>query len=306
MHQSTNSLKLQAQKAPDFIAEAWPQVRQQAWGDPSFDVASARAIVICGCGDSHHAALSLELAVSEWSSRRVRATHAMEAARYVLSQHTDGTKDTLMVGISASGEVARTLEAIEQASRCGLSTLALTTQGSSSLASAAEHAWVAPMPDLPLGPGLLSYLGSLLMGFALAGLGAEPAQRERIDAAIRELPSILEAWQRAEEAKGQALAYELESNLPVLYLGSGPAFGSALFAAAKAIEATGISAGGQDVEEWAHLEYFCEPSGLPVWMLSSGGRSQTREQEVLEAATAIGRRVIFSSWEGDPNWDALM
>ncbi len=302
MHQSANSLALRASMAADFVAEAWPQARERAWGDPGFDADSIESVVICGCGDSYHAALSLEFAIAAWSGWPVRAAHAMGAARYLLTQFDGRAANALMVCISASGEVARTLEALEQAKVSGFRTLALTTQEFSSLASTAECSWATQVPDLPVGPGLLSHLGSLLMGYALAGLGAEPSQREAIDQSIARLPAKLVNWQREEEQKGRALADEIDPQLPLLYLGSGPAYGSALFAAAKAVEAAGISAWGQDVEEWTHVEYFSDPSHLPIWMLSSGGRSRSREQEVLVAATAIGRQVLESNWEGDPEW----
>ena len=44
----------------------------------------------------------------------------------------------MLIAMSASGEVARTLEAAELARGCGAHTLAITTQAASALAGAAE------------------------------------------------------------------------------------------------------------------------------------------------------------------------
>ena len=75
-----------------------------------------------------------------------------------------------------------------------------------------------------------------------------------------------------------------------------------MFSAAKVVEACGVSAWGQDTEEWAHIEYFSEPADMFTWILSSGGRSQGREIEIEAAAKAIGRRLVVSRWEG---WSGL-
>ena len=70
-----------------------------------------------------------------------------------------------------------------------------------------------------------------------------------------------------------------------------------MFGTAKVIEAAGQSASSQDIEEWAHLEYFNDPSQLPVWVLSAGGYASGRELEIEEAAAQIGRRLIRSEWK---------
>ena len=41
-----------------------------------------------------------------------------------------------------------------------------------------------------------------------------------------------------------------------VFVGDGPNYSTALFGAAKLLEAAGSHAMGQDTEEWAHLQYF--------------------------------------------------
>ena len=64
-----------------------------------------------------------------------------------------------------------------------------------------------------------------------------------------------------------------------------------LFSAAKILEASGDAAIGQDLEEWAHLQYFAKKVSTPTFVISGGERDGSRAREVVTAALAIGRRV---------------
>ncbi len=85
-------------------------------------------------------------------------------------------------------------------------------------------------------------------------------------------------------------------------MGSGYAYGSAMFAAAKVMEAAREYVGAQDAEAWDHLECFYEPADCPLWLLGAMGRSASREGEILKAAAAIGRDVRMSDWKGSRSW----
>ena len=56
-----------------------------------------------------------------------------------------------------------------------------------------------------------------------------------------------------------------------VFCGSGPNFGTVLFSAAKLLEASGDIAIAQDIEEWAHLQYFGKAVDTPTIIISSGG-----------------------------------
>jgi glucosamine--fructose-6-phosphate aminotransferase (isomerizing) len=78
-----------------------------------------------------------------------------------------------------------------------------------------------------------------------------------------------------------------------VFCGSGPNFGTALFSAAKILEATGDSAIGQDMEEWAHLQYFGRQTATPTILISAGVRDADRANEIATAARTIGRRLAI-------------
>jgi D-arabinose 5-phosphate isomerase GutQ len=229
-----DSLEVQSELALDFIAHAWPEARDAANAVVAPITADVTEVVITGCGDSYHASAALEMAFSSWSGKRARGSPAMGAARYLTPRISGSNAGVLFIGISVSGEVARTLEAMELARLQGAHTLALTGNVDSSLGQAALSCMSVGIPDVPAGPGLINFLGSLLMGFAVA----------------RAL------W--------------------------------------------------QDVEEWAHVEYFTDPPNLPTWLLSSGGRSLSREDEVEHAAQVIERDWMLSRWQGHPRWKSTM
>jgi glucosamine--fructose-6-phosphate aminotransferase (isomerizing) len=292
---------VQSARAVEFIRTAWPDVRNRA-REVRLQVGDqVRNVIICGCGDSHHAALNLQMASGLWTGLSTHSTSAMHASRYLLASFAENPGNCLLIAISVSGEVARTIEAIEVGRALGVRTLAITSASDSSLADASHAVLSFTAPAAPFGPGLLSYLASILSGLAVLDALSLDSSRTELNKVMVEVPGVLQAWQEKQEEVGLNFA-EQAPDLPIVFLGSGPAFGSALFAAAKVIEATGRSAWGQDVEEWAHLEYFCDPAPMPTWLLGSRGRSHSREAEVADAAQRIGRSFLASNFSGDERW----
>jgi glucosamine--fructose-6-phosphate aminotransferase (isomerizing) len=282
-------LEMQKDLAPEHIRSSWPFLRDQANSLPTYS--AIEHIVICGCGDSHHASVGLGMGLSTPTGITCSPSHAMNASRYLVPGFSKSPEALLVIGISASGEVARTIEAIEVANHIGARTLAFTGDPSSTLADTAEVSIVFPGPELPHGPGLISYLTSLMMGYALIHRLLDSAGRSMLETALSNLESSMNAWIQSRWDAGVQFA-DRPGEGTCVFLGSGPAYGTALFSAAKLIEAAGEYAWGQDVEEWAHLEYFCAPAGMRTWLLSGSGRSISREVEVREAAEKIGRSWI--------------
>jgi len=161
------------------------------------------------------------------------------------------------------------------------------------------------LPDFPPGPGLLSYLGSMLAGYALAARLCDDDSAQYLSKALERLPYILERWMPSQLELGRRFAREVQDGTCVL-AGGGPAYASALFGAAKVIEAAGERAWAQELEEWAHLEYFCEPADMTTWILKADGRCRSREEEVSNAMQTIGRNLAVSSWDGGDDWHPLL
>jgi len=291
------SLDLQSAAASKFIQQFWAQAKEKAADILAPDF---HEIILCGCGDSHHAAYTLAYAIANWTDRPVQGLHAMEAARYTIPRSTG--EGLLVVGISASGETARTIEAIRLAKDLGARTLGITADRHSTLATTVDDTFALDLPGPTEGPGLISYLAGLMAGYAIGIQLSKPRLKEEVDEAVQSLSEALSEWAEGESELGRAAAQQVDPTRPILFLGSGPIRGAAMFAAAKVIEAAGQSASAQELEEWAHLEYFNEPSRLPIWLLSAGGRASQREHEIEQAARRIGRYVIRSQWRHGSDW----
>ena len=296
------ALTRQADLAPDYLAGQWPHIMRQLDQIDQLHAASISKVVLCGCGDSHHAAKSLCLLFQIWSRLEVHGVSSLQGSRYLLPGLQPEADETLVIGISSSGEVARTLEALEIAGSLGMPTIAVTSDPESSLARKAKIILSAPLPELPKAPGLLNYLGALLMATGICGALGGRERLAEIDRTIQSIPGMLEDWITSQAALAGEAAETWQSRWPIVFLGAGPLHASALFAAAKVAEATGVVAWGQDLEEWAHIEYFMEPAGLPTWLLSARGRSYSREMELEAAAETIGRSLWISRWSGAEGW----
>ncbi len=272
---------------------------------PADAARQVQRIFLTGCGDSHHAAVAVELAFQTLAGVDARALTAMHCARYTVPQlaTTRGQGTDWVVGISASGQVARTLEALALARQAGARTLAITGTPGSPVAQAADYVLTAQVPgigsptELPT-PGIRTYAAHLLMLYLLAiHLGEvrghlTPAEAGTQRRALRDLahaadqilaaaepviPEPVAAWMDAQEFG---------------FLGAGPNYATALFCAAKVLEASGDTAWGQDTEEWAHLQYFGRHPHTPTVLITAGGRDRSRAAEVAAATRAIGRRLV--------------
>lgn len=301
----SHSLIVQTKLASQFIEESWQKARTDAEQVMQAFDADFTEIHIAGCGDSFCAGYGLELAFNTWTERVTHAGTSLKVGRYRTPELRKTNRKALVIGISVSGEVARTIEVIDLANQAGAVTLCFTSDPNSTLAAKADAALTLSTPDLPHGPGLLGYLGSLLMGYAVCLAMASAQNRNLISKSIEMVPDELELWISKEQAKGITSAERVAARDNVVIVGAGPDHGSAMFSAAKIVEACGVSSWGQDLEEWAHIEYFSEPSSMPTWLLSATGRSYGRELEIENAAKSIGRQIVVSRWGGWPGLNKI-
>jgi len=261
---------------------------------------SVKRIVITGCGDSHMAGLAAELAFEQIAGIPTEPMTAMQAARYG-TPHFEKLfpRNPLTIGISVSGTVARTREALALARNEGALTVAVTANPDSPLAAAAERAFDCTVPDFAPAPGIRSYRVSLLVLYLLAIRLAEVSGRLTQDQAgqVREqlkgTADAIAATIQAVEERTHELATAVAEQTNFVFVGDGPNYATALFSAAKVIEAAGRHAMGQDTEEWAHLQYFVnvEPA-TPTFIISPAGRGHGRAAELVEVMRRIGRTVI--------------
>ena len=261
---------------------------------------SARRLFITGCGDSHHATLASELAFESLASLPTEPMTALQMSRYAVDFLPQGEPGAnVVLGISASGEVSRTLEALLRARQVGATTIALTGTAGSRIALAGDRLLLMATPPFDFAPGVRSYIATLLMLYlAAARLGEVRGKLTPFQAADvrQEIAATADAIGRTIaqcDEPARKLAEDWKDAGEFVFIGGGPNFGTALFSAAKILEASGDSAMGQDTEEWAHLQYFCRAVTTPTFIITAADRDASRAVEVAVAAKTIGRRVVI-------------
>jgi glutamine---fructose-6-phosphate transaminase (isomerizing) len=206
--------------------------------------------------------------------------------------------------VSVSGGVTRTIEGVKRAATRGATTLAITSSDETPIAKAAQRILTTKAPDMPNAagvqvPGARSYFSSLIMLYACAirlgeVRGALTAERAtELRTTLAKLGDAAQHTIELADEPARALAQETRAHAgDFVFAGAGPNFGTAQFCAAKMLEATGDAALGQDIEEWAHLQYFARTPDTPTFLFSVAGRGTSRTAEVRTAMQAVGRRVV--------------
>jgi glutamine---fructose-6-phosphate transaminase (isomerizing) len=297
-----NAMLAQVHSLPDLLRDVFDECDEAVRvALPERLCATLRGIHVTGCGDSHHAAVSTELAFAAFAGVPTRPLTALQMGRYAAEYLPRDDGSVLVVGISVSGSVARTAEAVALAGRSKATTLALTAAPDGRLAGVADHVLLVRPPDFPDPtphgtPGVRSYAVNQLALLLLAIHIGECRGRldtDEAEALRRELRALASASERtiaACEAPARGIMADDADVRVFVFVGGGPNYGTALFSAAKVLEASGDVALGQDTEEWAHLEYYlCAGDTLTV-VVSAGDRDRSRALEVLAAARGAGSR----------------
>ncbi len=255
-----------------------------------------RRIYTAGCGDSYYAGLACEMAFAQFCRLPVKALPAMSFARYEAAMLPEGA---VVFGISNSGGVARSIEAVAMAKAAGADTIAITGRPDSLIAEEADTAIVVPIDAMGRSPGIRSYTVQLLslflcaieLGERRAVLSAEAATAWRRQ--LRDVASSIEATITANDAVIRQLAETLREQENWVFVGAGPSYATAFFSAAKLVESCGANAWAQDLEEWAHIQFFNRQERTPTCFIIPPGPSVERAQELLPYAKEIGRYTLL-------------
>jgi glutamine---fructose-6-phosphate transaminase (isomerizing) len=262
----------------------------------------ARRLVLTGCGSSHHAAQVVARAIEDVADLEVRVELASE-----WRHHGRIEPDTLVVGISQSGETADTLGALEEARRRGADIAAITNVEGSAitrLCAASGGAFVtAAGPEIGVAStkAFVTQIVALrLLGFALA-----QARGRRSSTAVRsealELLRVATAMRVGPDAEARLrrLADEIHRARTMLYLGRGAFHALALEGALKMTEVSYIHAQGFAAGEMKHGPIALIEAGTPVVVLAPRGPLQPKVLSNLAEVKARGARVIVVSEAGD-------
>lgn len=239
-----------------------------------------------GCGDSHFCGLAARYATELWTGVATEALESMEFSRYAVRT---APADSLVIAVSNSGEVARSVEALKFARQAGMRAVGVTYNPESRLAANADAIIAYDYRDVGFGPGTMSYLASVLSLLAvalrvgrLAGRLDDAGVRSALDS-IASLAPVLHDTIAASEEPARRLAEQVTDQTPLFVLGGGPNYGTALFTMAKMIESARHNTVAQQLEEWAHEQYFCCGPGTVTMVIAPPGASLDRARELLQA-----------------------
>jgi glutamine---fructose-6-phosphate transaminase (isomerizing) len=272
------------------------------------EVMSLSRVYLVGDGDSFHASLATEMAFENIAKINCEPQSAMRFLEYGADFiPSNFPNDTLMVGISASGGTQRVVQSLERARNASpnIITLGMTGNPNSPVAQAGKYMVGLELPDLGRSPGIRTYAASLLGLYLLAIRIGELKNRfhnleaNQIRQELTNLSDVVEKTIAAIDDPTRRAA-EAYKNAPLMmFLGSGPSYGTAMFSAAKVVEASGIFSMAQDLEEWAHVERFTYPMDTPTVIIAPPGRSYWRAVDLAKTAKKLGRRLVAVVREGD-------
>ena len=273
-------------------------------------MATARRMLFTGSGDSLFAAQSAVPLLRRWTGVAASALSAIEFARYELPLLCG---EDVVWGVSNSGSASRTREAVMLARERGNLTVGVTGSKTGPLAELAECVLYRPVNALDdidpryrrvflnmveyLAALYALYLSSLQIAVKIGRMDASTADGwvEKIEADIKSLGGMA----GAHDSMAGELARELQALDTLWVIGAGPSYGTARYCAAKYHEQIPINGIPEDLEEWAHLQYFLTlnwGARSVVIVLAPPGNSLDRAEELVEGiAGAGGRPVVVAS-----------
>jgi glucosamine--fructose-6-phosphate aminotransferase (isomerizing) len=270
-------------------------------GFNALELESLHRVYALGDGDSYHAALATEMAFGELARVAYYPTPAFQFLAYEADfMPYNFPRDTLVVGISASGGSSKVVASVKKAREVSEKVLVagLVGNADSRVAEAAGRVLSAQLPELGRSPGIRTYTASLMGLLSLAiRIGeikghyhmneANAMRREIVD-----LADAVDATYQAAIEPAQAAAAACRDASLISFAGSGPSFGSAYFSGAKVVESAGVFPGIQDLEEWAHVERFAYPIDYPVFLVAPPGKSYWRALELARGVKLIGHSLM--------------
>ncbi len=314
---NSNAMLKEVLGVPAGLRRLFPELEQQArTAAAKMDFKQIQAVYLYGCGDSWAAALGACGLFTQGTSVYTAAFNSMQASRYTAGFPLPAAPGhVLTIGVSHSGRAARTLEATLAFRKQGCHTFCATADSDSPIAQACEGVIkTAGLCSEELRPGWETdalAAAPAVQSYAAAQLGlylfALAAARQRgsltgskADTLTEELHGALDSLEVFYEAHREAsmqFAALVSNCRRIELLGAGSLRGAAEFGVAKIIEAVGISAVSQDLEEFAHVNYFRnDPGRIPTLIYANkGGRSVIRCRELMDTIKHLGRPYLILS-----------
>src|SRR5919201_5233065 len=113
---------------PDYLRQRAVDALYDATG--RLPLGQPSRVYLVGCGDSHYAGLATRFAFERWAGIPTEALESLEFSRYAIES---APADALVIAVSNSGRVVRTVECARVANERGIAPPGLTHHPASSL-----------------------------------------------------------------------------------------------------------------------------------------------------------------------------
>ncbi|TWU04547.1 glutamine--fructose-6-phosphate transaminase (isomerizing) [Stieleria varia] len=262
-------------------------------------------ITLTGCGTSWHSALVGEYLIEELARIPVEVQYASEL-RY---RNPPIENNTLVFGITQSGETADTLAALRETKRKGHRTLAICNVVGSSIAQAADGGvYLHAGPEIGVA-STKAYTSQccVLTMLALYFGRMRHMSFERGQEIIEELHRLPGAVQQALSCDLQVrdVAAKYKDATNVLYLGRQFNFPTALEGALKLKEISYIHAEGYPAAEMKHGPIALVDKATPSVFIIPHGTTYDKVMANMEEVRARGGPIIAIASHDDPQVDSV-
>jgi glucosamine--fructose-6-phosphate aminotransferase (isomerizing) len=243
-----------------------------------------RGYVIAARGSSDHAALYAKYLFGARNRALVALAAPSLFTHYASAPRLDGQ---CVIGISQSGASPDVIAVIEEAKRQGALTIAITNNGESPLATAAELVLALGAGPERSVPASKTYTASLI-ALALISQAVDPD--EAFAAALSRVPqAMVKALEKDSDL--ESLAAPLSGPRAII-LGRGFNFSTAEELALKLMETSYVMARAWSVADFEHGPIAVLESGLPVVVVDGGGVMAEQIRSIRERVGAKGCSVV--------------
>jgi glutamine---fructose-6-phosphate transaminase (isomerizing) len=266
-----------------------------------------RRAVVVACGTSWHAGLVAKFYLEHFARLPTEVDYASEY-RY---REPVVDSETLVIGITQSGETADTLAALKEAKRHGATTLVVCNNEGS---TATRQCDVTLLTRAGTEIGVAStkafttQLVVLLMLALHAGKVRERLSSDELQSVLselRKLPALIEVA-LAQEHRVVTWSRAWSNSSDVLYLARGPLYPIALEGALKLKEISYIHGEGYPAGEMKHGPIAMIDEKLPIIaLIASDVHADKMVSNLQEAAARKGRALVISS-EGVSGYEQVV
>ncbi|MCC5648441.1 glutamine--fructose-6-phosphate transaminase (isomerizing) [Nostoc sp. XA013] len=259
-------------------------------------------IQIVACGTSWHAALIGKYLIEQLAGISTQVHYASEY-RYAPSPVT---ANTLIIGVTQSGETADTLAALamekerrqEKEPKYQGRLLGITNRPESSLGDMVPHI-ISTLAGIEIGVAATKTFTAQLMAFYALALDLAARRQtvskdtlEKIINGLRQIPKEIEATLETQERLTEQLAHEFAETKDFIFIGRGINFPIALEGALKLKEISYIHAEGYPAGEMKHGPIALLDAKVPVVAIAIPGSVYEKVISNAQEAKARDSRLI--------------